>query len=285
MAFIDELKQKYRQGSMLLRLIYINVGIFLVLRLMALVAFFAGFNIDTAMAWLEMPSGIISFLHRPWTLITYAFTHYEILHILFNMLWLYWLGRIFLEYFTPKQLTGLYLLGAIGGGALYLAAFNLLPHPVGPEMHLLGASASVMAIVVAVSVYAPDYKIGLLFIGEISLKWVAIITVVLNLISIDGGNIGGHVAHLGGILVGAAFAWQIKRGHDLTAGINFVLDRIAGPFSRRKPHVGDPIGGKAFRGNPTEGNLDRVLAKIKRSGYSSLTDDERDVLFHFNKKQ
>ncbi len=151
------------------------------------------------------------------------------------------------------------------------------------------------------AVYNPDYKIGLLFIGDVSLKWIALITVFIDLMSIEGGNAGGHIAHLGGALVGVLYALRMRRGHDITAPLNACIDKVCSLFDRknRKPRKGpgSPIGGKAYRANnantnssqprqePTEADLDRVLAKIKRSGYTALTDEERDLLFSFGKKK
>ena len=195
----DDIKNRYNAASLLMRFIYINIAVFVILRLVGVVSFLGTGSSNGLMQWVELPTDLSLLLRRPWTIITYMFSHYGLLHILFNMLWFYWLGRIFLEFFTPRQLGGLYVLGGLGGAALYIAAYNLLPHLSGSQAMLLGASASVMAIVVAVSVYRPDYQINLLFIGGISLKWVAIATVFIDLIGIESDNMGGHIAHLGGM--------------------------------------------------------------------------------------
>ena len=294
MAIIDDLKLKYRQGSMLMRIIYINIAVCVLMNMVALVSLLSGIDAVGIFKWIEVSSNPWEVLYKPWTLITYAFAHTAILHILFNMLWLYWLGRIFLEYFTSKQLAGLYVLGALGGAILFLLACNCIHALSSPGSYMLGASAAVIAIVVAAAVYTPDYKIGMLFIGDVSLKWVAIVTVLIDLLSIEGlSNAGGHIAHLGGALVGAVYALMMRRGHDITAPLNAIIDRLYGLFSRKKPGVGSPVGGTAYRGNAqqsssgtaTEADLDRVLAKIRRSGYSALTDEERDILFSFTKKK
>lgn len=293
MAFIDDIKRNYRNGSMLLRLIYINIAVFVVFRLFAVFAFLFNPSLLGVMKWIEVSSNAWEVLVKPWTVFTYSFTHYDIFHILFNMLWLYWLGRIFMEYFNGKQLTALYIYGGLGGAALYLLAYNLLPAFVHIHGYMLGASASIIAIVVATAVYVPDYKIGLLFIGAVSLKWVALVTVLIDLISIDSINAGGHFAHLGGALVGVIYGLMMRRGHDITAPFNAVIDWIVTLFSSRRG-VGAPVGGKAYRSQqettsrrqdgPSESDLDRVLAKIKRSGYAGLTDEERDLLFNFSSK-
>ena len=298
MAIIDDIKRNYLQGSMLLRLIFINIGVFLLLHIITIVAML--FNVGAnPVQWVELPSDVMALLRRPWTLVTYMFSHYALLHILFNMLWLYWLGRIFMEYFSPKQLTGVYLLGGWGGALLFLLAYNLLPYFAGHHSLLIGASASVIAIVVATAVYAPDYKIGLLFIGEVSLKWVAIVTIIIDIIGLEGGNIGGNMAHLGGAIVGAIFALRIKSGHDITRPLNALIDGVVGLFNGRswpqfkrprrparptRPQQEPP---RAHRPADTisESELDTILGKIKASGYDALTDEEKDKLFKASRRR
>lgn len=299
MAIIDDLRRHYRQGGMLLRIVYINIAIFLLLHLVGLVMWMTGTQEQNfLLTWLAMPSSFKELMWKPWTVFTYCFTHENLWHILFNLLWLYGIGRIFMEFFSPKQLSALYLLGGIAGALIYLVAYNVLPPLLGTQGLLIGASASVMAIVVAVGLYAPNYKIGILFLGQISLKWIALVMVVLSVMSIQGDNPGGNIAHLGGALIGLWFATAIRKGHDITRWLNKLLDGMASfkirmPARRKsKPQVGQPVGGTAYRGNttsnddtPTEEELDRVLAKLKRSGYSALTDKERDILFKASRKR
>ena len=181
-SIIDKLKQQFRQGSVLLKLIYINVAIFLLLRLTWVVLML--FNIDgyVILPFIEMPSIPYEFITHPWTLLTYMFVHYDVWHILFNMLWLYWFGQIFLMSFSEKQMVGLYLLGGIAGGLLYLLSYNLFPYFDGKEGLMCGASASIIAIVVATAFRMPDYKVNLLFLGAISLKYIALVTIVIDLL-------------------------------------------------------------------------------------------------------
>ncbi|MBR1882247.1 MAG: rhomboid family intramembrane serine protease [Muribaculaceae bacterium] len=287
MAIIDDIRRRYLQGTILLRIIYINVAVFLLLTATLLIAFLLGWDAQVVLKWIELPSQPHELLHKPWTLITYMYAHHDVWHILFNMLWLYWLGRIFTEYFTEKQLNGLYLLGGLGGGALYLIAYNMLPAFSGTHGYLVGASAAVMAIVVGIAIWAPNYKISLLFLGDISLKWVAIITVFIDMLNFETLNAGGHLAHLGGALVGAFFALSMRRGVDITRWLNATLDAAASLFRPRRRGPGTPIGGTAWRKqtqaphpHPTEAEVDAVLDKIKRSGYGSLTASEREILFN-----
>ena len=317
MAFFDEVNRRFKAGSMLTRIIYINIAVFVVLRIVGVFFFLFGVDSSLVLNWLTVHSDLSVQKYLPWTVITYAFTHYSLLHILFNMLWLYWMGRIFMDYFNAKQFTALYVLGALGGVALYLVAMNVLPafSDIKGDI-MLGASASVLAITVAMGVYAPIYKMNLLFLGSISLKWMVLVTVVLDFMSLDGGNAGGHVAHLGGACVGVLFALMMKRGHDITSPLNAIVDWVVSLFKRRKkPSVGGPVGGKAYTQTGTaqqrttaqssssstagtsrtgstnasrtasEKELDEVLAKLKRSGYGALTEEERNLLFNFSRKR
>ena len=285
-----------------MRLILVNVVVFVLIRLLAVGSWMFGSSTFAITQWVAMPSDLWLLLKRPWTLLTYMFAHADLLHILFNMLWLYWIGSIFMEFFSSKHLTGLYLLGGWGGAALYLLAANLLPNMAGGM--LIGSSAAVIAVVVATAVYVPDYKIGLLFLGEVAIKWVAIVTVAIALLSLDGGNVGGNVAHIGGALVGAWFALCIKQGRDITRPINTFIDSLVGFFNGRKfklpevkkrtsttgrkPQAGTatrPQAGNRPADTVSEEELDRILDKIKAAGYDALTDEERDKLFKVSQRR
>lgn len=304
MGICNDIKSRYRGGSILLRLIYWNVGIFVALRLVALAGLL--FNVQAAwlVSWVELPSSLPMLLQRPWTLLTYMVCHYDVWHILFNLLWLYWLGRIFLEYFTPKQLGGVYFLGGLSGALLFVLAYRFLPYFEGKEAFLIGASASVMALVVAVATYAPHYRIGLLFLGEVSLKWVAIISIAIVLLGTGEGNAGAQVAHVGGVVLGFVFGWNMRRGHDITAWLNTAIDAVVSLFKRFdcKKGVGRPAGGTAFGqrtasagtpgtasvshgSKPSEAEIDVILDKLKRSGYGALSDEEKETLFRASSKK
>lgn len=280
-----------------MRLIIINVAVFLAVRLVIVACFMLNINYDVILQWLELPARWGTALVRPWTIITYQFTHIELLHIFFNMLWLYWLGNIFLDFFNTKQLTALYLLGGVCGGLLYLLFSSFVPEHAGAG--LIGASASIYAIVVAVAYYRPNYQIRLLFLGSVSLKWVVAVVVLLDLLSINEGNAGGHIAHIGGILMGLAWAMAMLRGHDLTAPLNRLIDSTVNLVRRNKSNArwsetkqksnnnaqDDKGETKAsVSNNAREKRLDEILDKIKKSGYTTLTDEEKEILFSFSRK-
>lgn len=294
-AIFDNLQSRYRLGSSLIKLIFINVGVFLLLRLTSVLLML--FNVDSMplLHTVQMPSSPLLLLSRPWTLVTYMFVHYDLLHILFNMLWLYWFGEIFLRYFSDKQLVGLYLLGGLGGALLYFLSYNLFPYFEGMARNswLMGASASVLAIVVAMAFYIPDYKINLLFLGAVSLKYIALFTVVLDLLSITSSNAGGHIAHLGGALVGYWFVARLKRGKDLTSSVNRLLDKLVTLF-KAKPrmrvkvneHYRRPETDMEYRERKKKEmeEIDRILDKVRKSGYEHLSAEEKKRLFDAGNK-
>ena len=230
-------------------------------------------------------------MYRPWTVITYMFTHFDFLHILFNMLWLYWFGGLFLTFFSERQLGGLYLLGGIAGAVLFMLAYNIFPYfqTVASSSYLMGASASVMAIVFAVSFYRKDLEINLFLIGRIKLIYLALFTFVIDLLAITSDNAGGHIAHIGGALFGIWFAMQIKKGKDLTAPMNRVLDWVAN-LGKRKPKMkvtykrAETDYEYNARKQRESADIDAILDKLKRSGYESLSADEKRQLFDASKK-
>ena len=246
MTIFKEIQSKYKASNALVRLVMLNVGVFLLIRLMAIILHFAGVNSNAMLEWIVVPSDLTTLLHRPWTLLTYMFAHYDMLHVLFNMLWLYWLGKLFLEYFNSKQLVALYVLGGLGGALVYVLGYAVLPVFAGKVDLLIGASGAVLALVTAMAVFAPDYRIGLLFLGQVSLKWLAIGVVVLMVLGGGDGQLGAQLAHLGGGLVGVLYGWQMRRGHDITAWLNRIIDKMVNLTKSRKKGVGGPVGGKAY---------------------------------------
>lgn len=291
----NQLLDRYRFSTMLMKIIIINAVVFLLLHVIAIVALFAGSaHPESVLQWVEMPSNLGLLLRRPWTVVSYMFAQYDVLHILFNMLWLYWFGVIFMSLSTGRRLLALYVYGGLAGAALYLLAYNLLPFFAGTDGMLIGASGAVIAVVTATAIMAPDYKMYLLFLGGVSLKWVAIVTIGLDLIGVTGANAGGHLAHLGGAIAGAVYALLLRRGTDITIPFCRVADMIANLF---KGGVKKP-GFKRYTGSKTsprssvphtdsqadQAELDIILDKIKKSGYSSLTPDERKRLFDVSKR-
>lgn len=290
-GIFTNLKRTFDSGNILAKLIYINVGLFIIIRLMSVVLMLFNLGDFPFLQYLQMPSSPEQLLYRPWTIFTYMFTHFDFLHILFNMLWLYWFGGLFLTFFSEKQLGGLYVLGGIAGAVLFLLAYNIFPYfqSVSSSSYLMGASASVMAIVFAISFYRKDLEIGLFLIGRVKLIYLALFTFVIDLLAITSQNAGGHIAHIGGALLGIWFAAQIKKGKDLTSPMNRSIDWFVN-LGKRKPKMRvtykRPETDYEYntRKHQETVDLDAILDKLKRSGYESLSTDEKKKLFDASKK-
>jgi hypothetical protein len=228
------------------------------------------------------------------------FMHADFLHVLFIMLWRDGVGRLFLSFFSAKHLRGLYILGGIFGGLLYMLCYNVFPYfrPQVEYSSMVGASASVLAVVIAVAYRKPDYSIRLLFFGNIRLKYIALIVVLSDLLFITSSNAGGHIAHLGGAFAGFSFVAGLNKGVDMTSWVNKFLDVVSVLFDKttwqhkRKPFVKmQPHSRKTkthnFAGNKkTYSNImmDDILDKLKKSGYESLTTEEKKILFDASKR-
>ena len=291
-----EIRKAFTSGTNLTRLILINLAVFLILKVISVFLFlFQQADLANQLInYLALPADLPSLARRPWTIISYMFLHYNFFHILFNMLWLYWFGKIFLIYLDQKKLLSIYLLGGLTGGALYVLAYNLFPAFAGvlPHSVALGASAAVLAIVMTIAFYAPDYKINLMFIGPVKIQHIALVTIAIDLLSIQSGNAGGHIAHLGGVLFGITYASQIRKGKDMTKGFNRFMDSIASWFKPKpKLHVKYKRSSKVetdieynTRKVDEQKEIDRILEKISKSGYGALTKQEKELLFKSSKK-
>lgn len=288
----------FNTSDALVRLILINAGVFLLLK--TIYVFLWAAQSTHIYSWLvlhlAMPAEGSLLLQRPYTLITYFFTHEGFWHILFNMLFLYWFGRILQEFLGDRRLVALYVLGGLAGGLFYFLLYNVLPplQPVRPVTMLLGASASVYAIVVGAATLRPTYTVHLLLLGPVQIRWIAVFFVLLSFIEIGSANTGGNFAHLGGSLMGYLYIKSLQKGTDLGAWITFILDkagRLFSPKPRLKVHR-PPLEkvrthNTARRAaNENQGassslqdEIDRILDKISEQGYDSLTPEEKQKLW------
>jgi membrane associated rhomboid family serine protease len=294
MGIWDEIAKTFRTGNNLIRLIYINAGVFLLIALTSIIGFLLKNELLPAglVSLLSVPADPKVLLLRPWSLITYMFTHKDILHILFNMLWLYWFGKIFLEYLDQRKLVAVYLMGGLSGALLYVLSFNIFPaftDMVGVSV-AIGASASVMAVVVAISAYVPDYSINLFLLGRIKLKYMALAMFILTSVVDFSVNSGGKLAHIGGALFGYLYILGIRKGKDPGRGFNSMLDFFATLFRPRKKlkvthkkPVTDLDYNKMKADNQVR--INSILDKISKGGYDSLTREEKEVLFRESQKK
>ena len=293
--FLDNIKRTFNKGNVLMKFIFINVAVFLAIHAVGVVATLFRLESLDPLPFLAVPSQLNMILIRFWTLLTYMFVHVGFMHILFNMLWLYWFGKIFLSYFNDRTLGSLYVIGGLAGALLYILAFNTIPYYIYESGHgiMIGASASVMAIVMAAAFYRPDVTLNLFLFGRIKIIYIAIAVFVIDFFSLsNGNNPGGHVAHIGGAIAGYLFANQYKKGKDFTLPISRFLDKIANLFKKRKYKGAHKVVYRKpesdydynYRKAQESKKIDAILDKLKQSGYDSLSSEEKRQLFDAGKK-
>ncbi len=293
-SIIDDIKRSFNSGNMITRIIIVNVAVFMFL------ALFNAF-VPTVYAsfsnWIYLPSSPIKLLTRPWTIITHMFSHVGMWHMAFNMLILYWFGRIVGDLLNDRRVLPLYLLGGLAGAVVYFLAANLLSDVAGGSAH--GASAAVLCIVAAAAMTSPDYTVRLLFLGDVKIKWIAVAVIFVNILGTQGNvNTGGSWGHLGGLAFGIFYVWKLRKGTDITEPmqdtINWIADKYNGVPKKKKTtlkvtHVAtkkSPIKKKrtSSASLDLQKQVDVILDKIKVKGYDSLTDEEKEILFTASKK-
>jgi len=294
---LDAVRHFFSRRSVFPRLILINIVIFVVGYLIHLGMWL--FKIETANGlslpaiWLAVPSSLVNLAIKPWTVFTYMFFHEGFFHLLFNMMVFYFGGSIFLRYLNERQLLWTYILGGLAGAAFYIAAFNFFPVflAANPSAIALGASASVLSVMIAIASFVPQYTVQLMFIGPIRLKYLAIFFILMDIFSIQGENPGGHIAHLGGAAWGIIYGFSLRKGTDLVAITAFFskrkrmkVTRNAGngsKFASSRPLTDDDYNKQK---NQEQQQIDKILDKISRSGYESLSDKEKAILFKNSRK-
>lgn len=289
---VDELKYRFRQKDILMRLIIVNLCVFLILAIVGvIIKLFKISNLDFV-GYFGVPSAFSVLVTRPWTLFTYMFVHVDFFHVLFNMLFLYWFGQIFLTYFSPKNLGSLYILGGLSGAVIYILAFNLIPYYVDMgNIPMIGASASVTAIMFAAAFYNPCLQVNLFFVWRVKIIYIAIFIFFLDFISLASDtNPGGHVAHIGGAILGYIYTRSYLKGKDITCWISHLMDGCSNLFKPKPPKIKVKYKRQETdyeynqRKHDETKEIDRILDKIKASGYSSLTSTEKKRLFDAGKK-
>lgn len=285
---IEDVKKLFQSDNAVVKIIIINIAAFVLFNLME--SLFPTLRLPLRnIFWL--PSDVLVFLLRPWTLISYMFLHGSLGHIIYNLLALYWFGRIFSDFLGTKRFLGLYLLGGLAGGAFYIIVYNLFLTS-GQNIPLVGASAAVMAIVVAAGLRFPDFQMNLLLFGPVQLKWIALALFILSTVLDLNQNFGGKMAHLGGAAVGFAYVRTLNRGTDFALGFYGWIDRILARLRKRRTPVMKASKGGAFGANATrltsdeiQRKTDSILDKISKSGYENLTKEEKDFLFKVSNRQ
>ena len=285
MNILDDLKLQYKTGGMVQKLIFWNIGCFL----LSLV-FFYSFSVGKFQIpyWIALSSDLGTFIKTPWTLVTFNFFHYGFFHLIFNLLVLHFAGRLFSTYFTDRQLLGVYILGGVFSGITFILSYIVIAK-VGL---LVGASGAIMAILLSATTYAPFMLLRIPLIGIVKLWHVTFIILLLDLIQLPLDNTGGHIAHLGGALFGFLYIKLLQSGTDLSKGISMILDffvNVSKPKKKtpfKKVHRNTTKKAvNSFQDNKdlTQKQIDDILDKISKSGYDSLTKEEKEFLFKAGK--
>jgi len=287
MNILDDLKLQYKLGGIALRVIYWNVACFIV----SLIFFFQ-FSVGQFAFpdWLALSSNPDVFLYRPWTFLTYAFFHDGFWHLLFNMMVLNFSSTLFLTYFTQKQYLGLYILSAIFAGVVFALSYYFLHY----SASIVGASAAIMAILVATTTYQPLMNIRLFLIGNVKLWHLTAVILILDLMQFRLGNMGGHISHLAGAVFGFIFIKLLQNGTDLSIVVSRILDFFTNlfrkspstPFKKVHKNYNKPTQkptSKIVTKDKTQQQIDEILDKISQSGYDCLTKEEKEFLFKAGK--
>ena len=283
MSFINEIKTKYKTGSIVEKLIYINIAVFVLASLISVIQGLYEGQINWLVEWFSLDDDVSLLLKKPWSIISYGFLHADFLHILTNLLVLHFIGHLFLEYFTEKQLLTFYFLGTFFGGILYIFSQNYFPLFEGKSSLLIGASAGISAIFIGITTYMPNYQLKIRFIGFVKLWYLAAIWVGLDIIGLIGSNAGGNFAHLGGALFGFLYVRKASN-KDLK-----LFDKFTALFKRKKSplrtvHKTTTKKNTSKDVNLNQQQIDKILDKISKSGYDTLTKSEKEFLFKQGKK-
>lgn len=296
---IEDIKLSLRNENPVTRLIIINVAVFLFISLLTILYMLTGHSMvlgtmqEVLVRNITLPLSFSRFIVKPWTLITYMFAQEGLFHILWNMVSLYWFGKLLSYYTATKKIIPLYILGGISGGLVTMIVFAIVPMFHGHAINnLIGASASVTAIIVATATLIPDVKINLLLIGPVKLLYFAVIVIFIDVLNVASeANVGGNVSHLGGALMGYIFIVQYKKGRDMSKWINRFFDWVRGLFRinpRRKMKTvhkrAVPDEEYNMNRKAHQQTVDEILDKISKSGYESLTKAEKEILFKASNK-
>lgn len=294
-SIFNDLRNAFsKPNNGLLKIILINVIVYLVLLLTNVIFTLAEMPsvYHAVLDQLLLPASIGEFLQKPWTLITYFFTHEGFLHILFNMLFLYWFGSLIMEFLGSEKFVNLFILGGLFGGLFYITLYNTLPYFADQvaTSRMLGASGGVFAVVVGAATFMPNYTIALILLGPVRIKYIALFYVLYSVARATGSNAGGEMAHIAGAAIGFLFIKQLQRGNDMGRPITSVLNFFKNLFTR-KPKVkvaykssyktNGHRNSKTFKNKQEE--IDAILDKISDSGYDSLTKEEKQKLFDASK--
>ena len=286
MSTFNRLLIKFKSFNIIEQIIVLNVGVFL------LSALFGALKGDVwLIRYLELPRNVFDLVYQPWSILTYGFVHYDFFHLLFNMLVLHYIARILFNLFQKRLILNIYLLGIICGGMAYLLVYNLFDQSyIRSVGALVGASAGVRALLIFLCVYLPDNEVRILSFN-IKLLYIALVLIGFDVLGLVGANQGGNIAHLGGALLGYLYAVQFKNGKDLGSGFDKFVSGLISIFKVKSPLK--TVHKRASKSSVTKSaefselnkqkQIDLILDKISKSGYDSLTKEEKEFLFRAGK--
>lgn len=296
MSFSSDIRQQWQHGGPIIKLVLVNIGIFLIQAAGLIIAGLFGARtnyLQFTSEWFYASSDLVTLISRPWTIFTYMFMHdlQNIFHVFVNMMYLYFFGRIFCDIMQPKMLYPLYLTGGLVGLILSVASYHIIP-----DYHMyigsttVGASAAIMAIVLATATLQPDYLVHLMFIGPVKLKYIAAFVLIIDLLSISAqDNLGGHITHLGGALTGFLYIRSYRRSGNWFGWWGKVERRIYNLFRPAKTRVAYVNPNQRPQSNRTDiseqDKVNAILDKIRESGYDSLSKAEKEFLFKISNKK
>lgn len=301
-SIAQDVKQQFAFGNRITRLILINTAVFVAANLVRLVyTMTSGFNpgggFNEFLKYLSLSADLTFDFTHPWVFFTHMFLHIGFFHFVFNMLFLFWFGRILGDFLGDHRIYPIYLLSGLAGAIAFL-----LTAPFSEAAMAYGASAAVMGIVAAAGTIAPDFNMRLMFIGNVRLKYIVLVLIALDVFALGSmSNFGGHIAHLGGAMFGFVFVAMLQRGSDISEPVNKLFGWFESlvsndPRPRRQKqkskmfarHVrqekGQPSSDQNLKQNDHQKELDVILEKIKEAGYDSLSPEEKEFLFQASKK-
>ncbi len=286
MSFMNDLRYKFATFSIAEKIILVNVICFVLPKLLGVIFFLFNIPITAYMDWLQLSPDLGTFITRPWTLLSYSFIHSGFFHLLWNMVLLFYAGRLLLNLFPDRIFINNYFLGVISGGLIFIGSYALFPVFAGTYPPMIGASAGVMAVFIFICTYTPNQEIRFFFIN-LKLKYVGLAFFFLDVIQIPYGNAGGHLAHIGGAVLGFFYARQMAGGRDIGIGFENLWQAV---FKRkqlktvyRAPQKTSTSSKKSSDG-VHQNKIDAILDKISKSGYDSLSKEEKDYLFKAGKE-
>lgn len=289
-SILDDLKLQFRMGDVTTKLIFWNIALFAIPAVVFGLFSLFSFNIDY-LKFVSLSSNPSDLLWKPWSILSYAFFHFGFLHIIFNLLMLNFVGKLFTTFFTQKQLLNLYLVSAIFAGLLYIICYMIFPALSRSDANLVGASGAVMALLVATATYQPMMEVRVFLFGNVKLVYLVLVFFILDLIQLPMSNTGGHLAHIGGAFFGYFYIKALQNGTDITLWFEKIISFFASLFGNRpkettfrKVHKTYSVQqqktvSKIVTKDKTQQQIDEILDKISKSGYDSLSKEEKEFLF------